>query len=277
MIDGHTVLIAHVGFPTTTFKSPMIYNPYFQSIGVNAAVIPMGVQAGNYAESFRSIFRFTNLRGGLITMPFKVATVAMLDEVSTTVRIAGACNAVLRREDGALVGDLFDGEGFTRGMLRHGRSISGASALVVGAGGVGSAIATALAAAGAERITLFDLDHAAMEGLAARLEAHFPLTAFEVGDSDPAPHDVVVNATPLGMEDGDPMPVNMARLRPETFVGEVVMKRTDTAFVAAARARGCATQIGLDMLYEQIPAYLDFFGFPTTTPERLRALALIDD
>jgi shikimate dehydrogenase len=277
MIDGHTTLIAHVGFPTGAFKSPLIYNPYFRSIGLNAAVIPMGVRAENYAESFRSIFRFTNVHGGLITMPFKVVTVAMLDEISMTVRIAGACNAVLRRSDGALVGDLFDGEGFARGMLRHDRVISGRSALVVGAGGVGSAIAASLAAHGALRVALFDTDVKAMDGLAVRLQAHFPHVRIDTGNPDPEPHDIVVNATPLGMEASDPLPIDVARLRPDSFVGEVVMRRTDTAFIAAARAKGCVTQIGLDMLYEQIPAYLEFFGFPTTTSERLRELAQIDD
>jgi len=75
---------------------------------------------------------------------------------------------------------------------------------------------------------------------------------------------------------GDPMPVDVSRLSPTTYVGEVVMKHETTAFLAAAQARGCATQIGIDMLFEQIPAYLEFFGFPATTPSELRAVAKID-
>jgi shikimate dehydrogenase len=277
MIDGNTKLIAHVGYPTGAFKSSLIYNPYFESIGVNAAVIPMGVRAENFEESFRAIFRFTNVLGGLITMPYKVATAAMLDEASTAVKVAGSCNAVLRRADGALVGDLFDGEGFTRGLLRHGRSIPGASALVVGAGGVGSAIAASLAARGAAVVAIHDIDVDAMDGLAARLQASCPALVVRTGDPDPEPYDIVVNATPLGMEAGDPMPVDVSRLRPESFVGEVVMSKRETAFVAAARARGCRAQVGLDMLYEQIPVYLEFFGFPGASPERLRTLARLGD
>ncbi|MGL4241083.1 MAG: shikimate dehydrogenase, partial [Beijerinckiaceae bacterium] len=73
----------------------------------------------------------------------------------------------------------------------------------------------------------------------------------------------------------DPMPVDVERISPEAFVGEVVMKQEMTAFLSAAQARGCRTQIGVDMLYEQIPAYLEFFGLPTTTPENLRTLARI--
>ena len=72
------------------------------------------------------------------------------------------------------------------------------------------------------------------------------------------------------------MPLDVSRLDPSTYVAEVVMKHETTAFLAAARARGCKTQIGVDMLFEQIPAYLEFFGFPTPTPEELRAVAEIE-
>ena len=126
MINGETVLIAHLGYPTTTFKAPMIYNPYFEKIGVNAVVMPMGVKAEAYADVISALFRLTNIRGALITMPHKVATLALVDELSVTARIAGACNAVLLRPDGTLLGDMFDGEGFVRGMLRKGRKAKGA-------------------------------------------------------------------------------------------------------------------------------------------------------
>jgi shikimate dehydrogenase len=141
MITGETILIAHFGYPTKSFKAPMIYNPYFEKIGVDAVVMPMGVRAEDYPDVLKAVFRLTNIRGALVTMPHKVTTVALMDEVSTTARIAGACNAILRRPDGALAGDMFDGEGFVRGVARKGRTMKGASALVVGSGGVGSAIA----------------------------------------------------------------------------------------------------------------------------------------
>jgi shikimate dehydrogenase len=93
------------------------------------------------------------------------------------------------------------------------------------------------------------------------------------GSNDPAGYDLVVNATPMGMNEGDPLPVDVSRLDASTFVGEVVMRTENTAFLAAAQARGCRTQVGTDMLFEQIPAYLEFFGFPTTTAENLRSVA----
>jgi len=275
MISGKTTLIAHLGYPTETFKAPMIYNPYFEKAGIDAIVMPMGVKAEDYAQVLKALFRLTNIRGALVTMPHKVTTVALLDEVTPTVQIAGSCNAILRRPDGSLLGDMFDGTGFVRGVERKGRQLKGAKALVVGSGGVGSAIAASLAAAGIAAIGLFDASSAAAESLGERLSEHFPKLKVETGSKEPEGYDVVVNATPLGMKEGDPLPIDVARVAPTAFVGEVVMKQEMTAFLRAAKARGCAVQVGTDMLFEQIPAYLEFFGFGTTTPDELRAVAKI--
>ena len=274
-IRGTTRLIAHLGVPTEAFKAPMIYNPWFESRGIDAAVVPMGCEAADYPAFLRLLFRLRNIHGALVTMPHKVTTAGLLDEASTTVKVAGACNAVRPGPGGALVGDMFDGEGFVRGVLGKGRAVAGASALVVGSGGVGSAIAASLAGAGAARLGLADARPEAAEALAGRLRAHYPALGLTVGSDDPAGWDVVVNATPLGMEPGDPFPVDVGRLAAGTFVGEVVMKAEETAFLAAARARGCATQAGIDMLFEQIPAYLAFFGFPEATSEDLRSVARV--
>src|SRR5262245_8252696 len=116
LIDGRTEVIAHVGWPTHAFKAPMIYNPYFESIGANAVVVPMGCRPENFPQLLRGVFTLENIRGALITMPHKVSVVDLLDEVTSTVKIAGSCNAVKRRGDGRLVGDMFDGEGFVRGL-----------------------------------------------------------------------------------------------------------------------------------------------------------------
>ena len=275
MISGKTTLIAHLGYPTEGFKAPMIYNPWFEQNGIDAVVMPMGVKAEDYVSVLQSLFRLTNIRGALVTMPHKVTTLAFMDEISTTARIAGACNAILRRPDGSLVGDMFDGEGFVRGVARKGRHIVGESALVVGCGGVGSAIAASLAAAGVSRLGLFDAHSASAASLGSRLAAHYPKLEVQPGVKDPSGYDIVVNATPIGMNDGDPLPMDVDRITPSSFVGEVVMKQEMTPFLRAAQAKGCAIQIGVDMLFEQIPAYLEFFGFPTTTPDELRALAKV--
>ncbi len=273
MITGTTRLIAHLGYPTESFKAPMIYNPYFEREGIDAVVVPMGCRSEDYPAFLKLVFRLSNIQGALVTMPHKVTTTSLVDEVLPTAAIAGACNAVRREADGRLTGEMFDGEGFVRGMLRKGRVIAGARALVLGSGGVGSAIAASLAKAGVSALGLYDLNGAAAEALAARLLRHYPALALSLGSNEPAGFDIVVNATPLGMKPGDPLPLDIARLDAATFVGEVVMAEEITPFLAAARTRGCAVQVGKDMLFEQIPAYLEFFGLPSTTAEDLRNVA----
>jgi shikimate dehydrogenase len=275
MIRGTTALIAHLGYPTESFKAPMIYNPYFEHAGIDAVVVPMGVRAEDYPSFLGELFNLTNIRGALVTMPHKVTTVALLDHVTPTVEIAGSCNAIVKRADGTLGGEMFDGAGFVRGVLRKGVALRGASALVVGSGGVGSAIAASLAAEGLGALGVYDVDAGAAERLGERLRRHYPALDVRVGSKDPAGYDVAVNATPLGMKAGDPLPMDVSRIAPSTFVGEVVMKQEMTPFLREAQARGCRIQVGTDMLFEQIPAYLEFFGFPTTTPETLRSLARI--
>ncbi len=275
MISGKTRLIAHIGYPTESFKAPMIYNPWFDKHGIDAVVVPMGVQADDFPESFKAIFRFTNTHGALITMPHKVTTTGMVDELTTTAKIAGACNAVLKRADGTLLGDMFDGAGFTRGIGRKGFVFKGAKCLVIGAGGVGSAIAASLAADGVASIALVDTNAASAESLAARLSQHYPRLEVRLASTDPEGYDLVVNATPLGMKAGDPLPFDVTRLSPSTFVGEVVMKQEMTPLLLAAQARGCKFQVGTDMLFEMIPAYIEFFGFGTATPSELRSVATL--
>jgi shikimate dehydrogenase len=272
LINGSTQVVAHIGYPTHSFKAPMIYNPYFEQAGIDAVVVPMGVKSEDYAAFLPAIFSMDNIAGALITMPHKMATVAMLDEVSATVRVAGACNAV-KKINGKLIGDMFDGEGFVRGVLRKGMVLQGASSLVVGSGGVGCAIAASLALAGIARIALFDVNTTSCEALAQRLRDNYPALVVDTGSNDPAGFDLVVNATPMGMEVGDPLPMDVSRIASTSFVGEVVMKTEMTAFLQAAKDRGCRVQIGTDMLFEQIPAYLEFFGFATTTAEHLRDVA----
>ena len=273
MISGKTTLIGHFGYPTEAFKAPMIYNPWFEKKGIDAVVVPMGIKPEDYATTLKAVFKLTNIRGALVTMPHKIATNSLVDEVTPTGRIAGACNAILLRPDGTLLGDQFDGSGFVRGIERKGRKLAGTRVLVSGNGGVGSAIAASLAAAGVAEMSLYDGIDATSQALAGRLREHYPKLIVKTGSVDPAGFDLIVNATPLGMKDGDPLPFDVSRIAQSTFVGEVVMKQAITPLLAAAQAKGCAIQVGTDMLFEMIPAYLEFFGFGTATADELREVS----
>ena len=275
MISGKTILLPLIGYPTAPFKAPLIYNPWFDSQNIDACVVPMGVKPEDYPESLKAIFRMANVHGALVTMPHKVTTVGLVDEVSTTARIAGACNAILKRPDGSLLGDMFDGTGFVRGIQRNGFKCEGATVLLAGAGGVGSAIAASLAAAGVSAIAVVKTRSQSADNLVARLQQYYPdIDTRLVHSTDVAGFDLIVNGSPLGLP-GDPLPFDLSHLSPSTFVGEVVMKQEMTPLLQIARERGCPYVIGTAMLFEMIPAYLEFFGFGTATPDELRAVQKI--
>jgi len=272
-IRGTTALLAHIGFPTEGFKSPAIYNAYFERAGIDAVLVPMGCHAEHFPRVLASVFTLTNIRGALITMPHKMAAAALVNDASLAVRIAGSCNAVRRMDDGRLYGEIFDGEGFTRALKRKHCRIASARALIIGAGGVGSAIAASLAAEGTRALTLCDIEAERSRALADRLANVYPRLHLTTDINDPSGHDIVVNATPMGTRRDDPLPVDVSRLDAGTWVGDVVMSDQMTPLLTAAQVRGCLVQVGVDMLFEQIPAYLEFFGFPSTTPDFLRQLA----
>jgi shikimate dehydrogenase len=273
VIRGTTQLIAHYGYPVAPVKSPMIYNPYFQHRGIDAAVVPIGVHPDDYVATLGAMFRATNVLGAIVTMPHKRSTLGLLDDCSPQVRIAGACNAIVRRPDGTLFGDLFDGLGFILALARNGVQVNGARCLVVGAGGAGSAIAAALATAHARAIAIFDVVPQHADALIAKLREHHPQIDSLAGSRDPSSFDLVVNASPVGMASSDGLPLDIARLPATAFVAEVVMTPEVTPLLAAARTRGCRTQPGIDMLFEQIPLYLELFGLGTASSDELRAVA----
>ena len=276
-ISGSTRFIAHIGYPTTTFRAPMIYNPYFRHRGIDVVVVPMGCRADGFAGLISALRQTTNCLGALVTMPNKLLAVELADEVATTARICGSANALRFAEDGRMLADMFDGEGFARGLERKGRQLRGASVFIAGAGGVGSAIAASLAGRGVRRIDIMDTSEQRMRSLAGRLASAYPDVELNTGLPELSAFDIVVNATPVGMSAGDPLPFDIGAVAPTAIVGDVVLGTAMTPLLLAARERGCEVQVGLDMLFEQIPAYLEFFDLPTTTPEELRALAEVPD
>ena len=244
MISGKTTLVAHLGYPTFAFKAPLIYNPWFEKNGIDAVVVPMGVQVPDYPDFFRALFKLTNIRGALVTMPHKVTTIELVDELTPTAKVAGAANAVLAaRGRDACWATSSTARASSAACSARASTSTGKKVLVVGNGGVGSPIAASLAAAGVacdgpvrpERRGVGGAGGAAARGLPRRWRS-------STGSKDPAGHDLVVNATPLGMKDDDPLPMDVDRIGPGTFVGEVVMKQEITPFLRPRRTRAARSR-----------------------------------
>ena len=260
MITGKTRVLGIIADPVVHVRTPQIMNAYFAERGVDAVMVAMHVGDTGLASILAAVRNLQNLAGLIVTVPHKTAVVGLCDEVRDQARLVGAANAIRRGVDGRLVCDMFDGQGFLGGLLAQGIEPEGRKVLLLGAGGAAAAIAISLAGQGAGALTIANRTRDKAQALAARVAAAFPACRVTDGAPDPTGHDLVVNATSLGLRADDPLPLDPGLLRPEMTVAEVVMKPERTAFIEAAQARGCRVHLGRHMLDAQVRLLADFLG-----------------
>ncbi len=254
-----TQLFGILGDPIDQARSPEVFNELFRQRGVDAVMTPMRAAAENFEAALSGLRLIENLAGLVITVPHKAAAARLMKKGSHRAALAMAANA-LRPCEGGWEGDLFDGEGFVRGMAAEGKSVHGARCAVVGSGGAGAAIAFALLEAGAGSVSLWDIDRHRAKTLQARLRAAHS-ARIDIAEPD-ATTDIAINATPLGMQGDDPLPIAVERLRQSAIVADVVMKPPLTRLLREAERHGCAVQPGRHMLDHQVEAIWSFFGLP---------------
>jgi shikimate dehydrogenase len=260
-ITGSTRVFLILGDPVEQVRAPEVFNHLFRRHGVDAVLVPAQVAPADLAGFVRHAFRARNIDGLWLAIPHKAPMLALLDDCDRAGRIAGAVNAVRRRPDGRIEGALFDGVGFIKALDHFGIAARGRSALVVGVGGGGVAVAAALAERGVQRLELFDLVPHRAAAVAQRLHAEFGADVRVRADTDPAGFDLVVNASPLGLKPDDPAPFDAARLSAGAAVVDIVMKNQPTALLRACQARGITAHPGFEMMVQQVPEYLSFFGY----------------
>jgi shikimate dehydrogenase len=259
-IKGTTRLYGLVGNPLSTAKSPELLNRLFIEQGADAVCIPFQVEADDLPAFVTGARAIQNLSGVLVTMPHKQRMMAFVDDLHPTVRQVGALNVIRCDDEGRWVGAIFDGLGCVLGMQWEGHHPANKSVLLVGAGGAGRAIAFAVGSAGARSLSIFDVDEGRAEDLAKSVASATGCRT-RIGAPDPRGHEIVINATPLGMQANDPMPVDADRLEPGSIVVDIVNSPDPTALCRAARARGCRTQSGHPMHEGQAVHALRFLGF----------------
>ncbi len=275
-ISGTTRIFPVIGWPVEQVKAPALFNAYFQQHNIDARVVPFKIEPERYCAAVRMLMQTPNVGGIFVSIPHKPGTLEAVDEATSRAALAGACNAVYRQADGKIIGDLIDGEGFVRAFDRTCGDMAfdwrQSSALVVGCGGVGSAIAASLAARGIARLGIFDTHAELAENLQARLEAGFPATKVRLSPPAAKGYDLVINSTPLGMNQDDPMPLSLDGVKPDCIVADCGMKTEMSKLLVEAQQRGCRIQKGKEMLIEQAPLYLDLFGWPGVTSDDFRVL-----
>ncbi|WP_315837473.1 shikimate dehydrogenase [Bradyrhizobium prioriisuperbiae] len=255
--NGQLRIYGLIGDPVSQVRAPSPMTQRLRQAGLNAALLPLHVPAVVLPIAFGGLKLIRNLDGLVITVPHKIPMAELVDRCSERARLVGAINVARREADSSWSGDILDGVGFVRGLIDRGFDPNGQSAFVIGAGGAGCAVAMELVLAGAS-VRVFDVSAARANALAARMQqANYSVASVET--ADPRGAALVVNATPLGMREDDPLPLDPALLSPEMLVAEVVMKPPVTAFLKHAMARGCQTQLGEAVMLYQLDAQVEFF------------------
>ena len=278
-ITGTTRIFPVIGWPVEQVKAPTLFNAYFKRHGIDARVIPLKVAPQGYVAAVRLLMAIENVGGIFVSIPHKPMSVEAVDVPSSRALLAGSCNAIYKDADGRIKGDLIDGEGFVRALDRTLAGApfnwSGARALVVGSGGVGCAVAEALAVRGIAEVAICDNRLELASALRGRLQAAFP--ACHVAESQPVAegYDLVVNCTPLGMHADDAMPIDLRGVSSECIVADCGMKIEMTKLLVEAQRLGCRIQKGKEMLIEQAPLYLALFGWPGASSDEFRELGAL--
>lgn len=269
-ISGKTLLFPVVGHPAAQVRAPAVFNALFAQGGVEALAFGLDLPPDSVVATVRGLLASPSVGGVLVTVPYKKVLAAAADRLGLDANQVGALNALRRNPDGTIEGDLFDGAGFLAGLLAAGHAVAGRRVLLLGAGGAGSAIAAKLGQAGAAEVAVYDPQAGSARALAASLQPHFSGTAFAAQAAlQPRGCHIVINASPLGLKSGDPLPIDPALLADGTLVCDIIMEPAATRWLQAAAARGLPVHAGRHMLDHQLPAYLRFFGLPALA-SRLR-------
>jgi shikimate 5-dehydrogenase len=261
-ITGTTRLYAILGDPLSKARTPERFNALFAQRGVDAVMVPAEVDAAGFDAAVAGFKRLRNCDGLIVTMPHKRAMLRHVDELHENGKRVGAINATRRMPDGRWIGDMFDGRGYVGALRAHGIELEGKRVHMIGAGAVARAMAFALAQGGIAAISLRDVDRSRADDVARAVHAAFPRVRSEAVDADCYDCEILANATPLGLRDGDPLPCEPSRIAPATVVTDVIPKPEITPLLAAARARGCVISTGRDMVEAQIELIAAFLGLP---------------
>lgn len=249
-VTARTQVVAVIGDPITHSLSPVIHNAAFASVGLDWVCVAFPVASGDARSAIDGV-RSLGLRGLSVTMPHKREVARLLDDLSPVATALDSVNCVARSGD-RLRGDNTDGAGFLAGLQEDfGFDPAGRDCVVLGAGGAARAVVLALAGAGAAQVRIVNRTTSTAEAAAAIA----PDVAVVAAPSDVPAADLVVNATPVGMQrpGGGPgeLPVDPELLRPGQVVAELVYHPASTPLMAAATARGARSANGLSMLVHQ--------------------------
>lgn len=259
-IDGATRLLVIVGDPIAQVRSPTFYNSRIVTAGGNVVLVPWHAPESQFETIMQGLLLTANLDGIVITYPFKQRALRFADRLNVMAERTGVVNALRRESDGSWTGGMFDGDGLVKAVEGLGRSIAGSRIKLLGAGGAGGAIAHALANRGAAALSVFDTDANRLSSLTRDLATLYPDCRVTAGEPDLGDATILINATPVGLQPSDGLPADLAGLRSEVAVVDIVPRKEGTPLLSLADRLGCPHVGGAAMVEGQADIVLDFFG-----------------
>jgi shikimate dehydrogenase len=248
-LSGATRVHIIVGDPIAQVKSPFGMTQAFELNGKDAICMPAQVPTRDLKQWFEGISLARNVDGIIVTIPHKFDCHALCATHSPRADFLGAVNTIRRNADGTWHGDMFDGLGYVKAIESKGFDLQNKKALLVGAGGAGSAIAHAMVLAGVSELAIHDENTERRESLIHRLNT-LKLGHVKAGTANPSGCHIAINATPMGMREGDTSPIDLDAITSNMFIGCVITAPAITPLIAAARAKGCNTSTGADMFVQ---------------------------
>lgn len=259
-ISGTTSVFGCIAHPVAHVRAPTIFNDIFANRQLDAVMVPVDAPADRLEAVIAGLSYMPNFHGLAVTIPHKMPLAALCDELGAVAQITSAVNAV-RFENGRLYGDNFDGAGFVAGLYGEGHTLSDKKILLIGAGGAARAIAYGLTQEPIARLDIHNRSYQKAENLVAAVKAHDAHAPLHVQENpDWAQYDIVINATALGLKEGDAMPCDVAALPETTLVCDIIMVPAETTWLRAAKDRGLACHYGRHMFDYQVALIGQFLG-----------------
>ena len=245
-ISGKTKITGIFGYPIEHTFSPAMHNAAFEALELDYCYVPFLVHPNQLKDAVQAI-RALNFSGVNVTIPHKEKVIPFLDKIHEEAAFMGAVNTVVN-SDGKLTGHNTDGRGFIQSLSDNDISIEGKNVVIIGAGGASRAISYYLSQK-AETLSLYDIDKEKLEKLVQDLKK-IRQNVLQISDiSGIETYQIVINATPLGLKEKDPLPLDISLLKKDQIICDLIYKKT--RLIEEASKKDCVTMNGLGMLLWQ--------------------------
>ncbi|MBL4891402.1 MAG: shikimate dehydrogenase [Rhizobiaceae bacterium] len=260
-ITGKTVCYPLIGHPVGQVRTPPVINDWFVKNGIDATMFAMDVPPADVEGFFALLKHWENCGGCSVTVPYKQITFRSMNVLTPRAKRVGSVNIVRREDDGCLIGDMTDGVAFVAALKLKGHQLTGAKVLLAGAGGgAGAAIADAICEEGIGALSLIEPNADRLERIRSLLHENYPKVLLDNEPSDAGGYDLAINASTLGMNKWDPIPISLQLIRADGIVADVVTQPEITPLLAEAQKCSLKIQTGNEMAFAQLEFQMRHLG-----------------